>query len=42
MFNVTDGRVINFGVNFVFFLFYFFLKSLGLPNIFNYRILLVT
>ena len=36
-FNVTDGRDRNFGVDFLFFFFDFFLKSLDLPNIFNYR-----
>ena len=34
MFNVTDGRDSNFGVDFLFLFFDFYLKSLDYPNIF--------
>ena len=37
MFNVTDGRDRNFGVDLLFLFFDFFLKSLDLPNSFKYR-----
>ena len=37
MFHVTDESDRNFGVDFLFLFFDFFLKSLDLPNIFNYR-----
>ena len=37
MFNVTDGRDINFGVDFLLLFVHFYLKSLNSPNIFNYR-----
>ena len=37
MFNVTDERERNSGVNLIFLFFDFFLRSLDLPNIFNYR-----
>ena len=37
MFTVSDGRNINFGVDFPFLFFDFLLKSLDLPNIFNFR-----
>ena len=42
MFNVTDGRDRNFGVDLLFLFFDFFLKSLDLPNSFKYRLMLVT
>ena len=37
MFNVTDGRDKNVGVEFLLLFFHFNLKSLDSPNIFNYR-----
>ena len=37
IFNITDGRDRNFGVDYPFLFFYFFQKSLDSPNIFNYR-----
>ena len=36
MFNVTDGRDRNVGVDFLFSFFDFYLQSLDSPNIFNY------
>ena len=37
MFSVTSGRDRNVGVDFLVIFFDFFLKSLDLTNIFNYR-----
>ena len=37
MFNVTDERDINFGVDFLLLFCHFYLKNLDSPNIFNYR-----
>ena len=42
MFNVTDGRDRYFGVDFQLLFSHFYLKSLDSPNIFNYRMMLVT
>ena len=37
MFNVTDERDINFGVDFQFLFLDFYLKSLNSPNTSNYK-----
>ena len=38
MYNVTDGRDRNFGVDFLLLFSNFYLKSLDLPDVFNYRL----
>ena len=37
MFNLTDGRDRNFGVDFLLLFCHLYLKNLDSPNIFNYR-----